>query len=1328
MTTDGGSRGSGATPVTPSGPQAPALSLPRGGGAIRGMGETFQTNAVSGTASLTVPIAASPGRGGFGPELSLSYDSGNGNGPFGYGWALSLPRVERRTDKGLPRYRDAEDSDAFILTGADELVPAGPETPSGAYTVRRYRPRIEGLYARIERWTRTSDGDVHWRSISRDNVTTVYGTDADARIGDGGDAPGRPARVFAWLACERYDDKGNAILYEYVPENADGVDLTRPHEHNRNPAARRAQRYPKRIRYGNTVSRLDPSGADWRAGWLFEVVFDYGEDHYREVAPDHAVPAEEQPHLVRAAAEADGSWPTRPDPFSTQRAGFEVRTYRRCRRILMFHRFAELGPEPCLVRATELDYADADYDAPLTVDAELAHQGGTRIGSFVHAIRQYGFVAAPGIAPLVDGGTTYVTYVARAAPPLELEYSRVVIDDRLHELDPHDLEGLPIGVDGDVSRWVDLDGEGVAGVLSRHDGAWYYKRPLGGGHLGAQEVVASRPALGELGRTRQLVDLAGDGQLDLMVLSADAPGFHERTEEGDWTPFTPFAHRPTLDWEDPNTRLVDLDGDGLADVLVTEDDVFTCYPSLGEQGYGPAEQVRPGWDEDAGPRLVLADRGDSIYLADMSGDGLSDLVRIRNGDVSFWPSLGRARFGPRVAMDDAPWFDHPDRFDQERVRLADIDGSGTTDLVYLGANGARVYFNRSGNGWTEARGLPELPTVTGRVAVTTTDLLGTGTQCLVHSSPFGDGAPLRYLDLAGGRKPHLLTAAVNNLGAETRIDYAPSTRFSLADRRAGRPWATRLPFPVQVVERVETHDRISGNRFATRFAYHHGRYDGIEREFCGFGMVEQWDTEEYTALGGPAPADATNLDAASDLPPVQTRTWFHTGAFAGGYAVSHALAREYYREPNLTDAQADALLLADTELPQGLDGDARREACRALKGAMLRREVYALDGGADQGHPYTVTERSFEVRRLQALQANRHGVYATHPREELTYHYERAPADPRVIHKLTLATDDFGNELQAATAAYPRRTPDPSLDARERARQSELRITQTVNEMTNAIDGADDHRAPMPAESRTYELTGVSLPAGRPRLTAGDVRTAVAGATTISYEQAPTPGLLQRRLIERVRTSYRRDDLSGPLGAGVIEARALPAEGYKQAFTPALVTALFGGRVTDAMLEAGSYRRLAGDTSWWVPTGEVFYSPGPPTAPRRSSPMRAATSSSRGATATRSTRPRPARRRTSATTPTTCSSRRPATRPATASPRGSAMPIPRSRWCDRGSTTACSSRHCSWTPTATAPRWPTTRWATWSRPRWRESPKTRPPAATGSTLPESRPTRRSPGG
>jgi hypothetical protein len=85
--------------------EPPSISLPKGGGAIRGIGEKFAANPVTGTGSMTVPIATSPGRSGFGPQLSLSYDSGVGNGPFGFGWSLSLPSITRKTDKATAIHR-----------------------------------------------------------------------------------------------------------------------------------------------------------------------------------------------------------------------------------------------------------------------------------------------------------------------------------------------------------------------------------------------------------------------------------------------------------------------------------------------------------------------------------------------------------------------------------------------------------------------------------------------------------------------------------------------------------------------------------------------------------------------------------------------------------------------------------------------------------------------------------------------------------------------------------------------------------------------------------------------------------------------------------------------------------------------------------------------------------------------------------------------------------------------------------------------------------------------------------------------------------------------
>ena len=156
---------------------------------------------------------------------------------------------------------------------------------------------------------------------------------------------------------------------------------------------------------------------------------------------------------------------------------------------------------------------------------------------------------------------------------------------------------------------------------------------------------------------------------------------------------------------------------------------------------------------------------------------------------------------------------------------------------------------------------------------------------------------MRYIDRFNGRtkKSHLLTHTRNNLGAETVVQYAPFTKFYVADKIAGTPWITRLPFPVHVVERVEVYDYISRNRFVTRYSYHHGYFDGAEREFRGFGKVDQWATEEFATLSASTSfPQRSNEDQASNVPPTWTRTWFHTGAFFGQSVISKHLEPKYY--------------------------------------------------------------------------------------------------------------------------------------------------------------------------------------------------------------------------------------------------------------------------------------------------------------------------------------------------------------------------------------------------------------------------------------------------
>ncbi|MCA9907666.1 MAG: VCBS repeat-containing protein, partial [Anaerolineae bacterium] len=665
----------------------------------------------------------------------------------------------------VPVYEQDEHGDFKFDDGGSPII---SEKLIGDYCVRRYRPRIEGLFARIERWRNEESGEIHWRSISKDNVTTVYGKDNNSRVFDPSDPnTDHPARIFKWLICQSYDDKGNAIVYEYSPEDDRGVDYSQSNERNRQ---RTANRYLKRIKYGNRTSHLIQPDLT-QTDWLFEVVFDYDENHVFNEVTDG-----EGRTLVEASDQSTKDWSRRADPFSSYRAGFEIRTYRLCQRILMFHHIPDQSEElegyDGLVRSTDFTYR---YE-------QNPQDARNPMYTFLTEVTQSGYAQHNG------------TYMKRSLPPVEFHYSQPDIQPTVEEVDADSLENLPMGVDGTTYQWTDLHGEGIPGILTEQAGSWFYKRNLSplplsaqreksngigiiNARFGPQEVVAAKPNL-SLAAGAQFMDLAGDGQPDLVVLDGPTPGLYEHDSEESWQNFRPFMSGLNRNMRDPNLRFVDVTGDGHADVFITEDEAFVWHPSLAEQGFGPAQRVAQAIDEEKGPRLVFADGTESIYLADMCGDGLTDLARIRNGEVCYWPNLGYGRFGAKVTMDDSPYFDHPDQFDQKRVRLGDIDGSGTTDIIYLHGDGVQLYFNQSGNGWSRPRTLGVFAPVSELVNIEATDLLGNGTACLVWSSPLpGDAArPMRYVKLMGNQKPHLLIKIVNNLGAETRIEYAPSTK------------------------------------------------------------------------------------------------------------------------------------------------------------------------------------------------------------------------------------------------------------------------------------------------------------------------------------------------------------------------------------------------------------------------------------------------------------------------------------------------------------------------------------------------------------------------
>ncbi|MDQ1350279.1 MAG: hypothetical protein QG657_580, partial [Acidobacteriota bacterium] len=733
--------------------ETPSIALPKGGGAIKGIDEKFSVNAVNGTASFSIPLPFSPARGAS-PTLNLSYNSGAGNGVFGLGWSLGLPSIKRKTDKKLPQYFDAIDSDTFLFSEAEDLVPELIVDTTGNYiihetdsvgnrfTIRFYKPRIEGLFARIERWTEKANGVIKWRVISKENVTTLFGWSAASRISD----PKDPGKIFEWLPEFVFDDKGNCSHYIYKKEDGLGCDPLLLHHRNRfaNGDITYTNLYLEKILYGNKTpyttfnSPLPPE-----SDYFFQTVFDYGE------------------YDIDAPYDKINNWNFRKDAFSEYKAGFEIRTTRLCQRVLLFHYFAELPGGSALVKSLDFDYDTAK------------EEGFT----FLKAITVRGYIKQ-------DDGA--FTYTMKNLPPLEFDYQKHDWNSDVKSISPEDLAQAPVGLDESQYQFTDLFNEGLAGILTEQGDGWYYKHNLGSGKFEPAKLVSPKPSFTGLGSRLQLLDLDADGGKQLVNFNTEPKGYFELNDDNRWETFRTFKNLPNIDMRDPNTRLLDVNGDGKADVLITEDHVFTWYESAGREGFESFQQTPKPFDEEAGPHIVFSDPTQTIFLADMSGDGLTDIVRIRNGEICYWPNHGYGKFGAKVGMDHAPVFDHPGSFNPAYLRLADIDGSGATDIIYLGKNKFSCWMNLSGNAFSAIPfEIDNFPEIHNLAKITVTDLLGNGIACIVWSSGLSKDAqsPLKYIDLMNGKKPHIMIAYKNNLGKEVSLEYTPSTKFYIDEDR-----------------------------------------------------------------------------------------------------------------------------------------------------------------------------------------------------------------------------------------------------------------------------------------------------------------------------------------------------------------------------------------------------------------------------------------------------------------------------------------------------------------------------------------------------------------
>ena len=708
------------------------ISLPSGPGSIEGLGDSFEPNLNSGTASYRLVIEMPPGRGEFTPELALQYSNGNPNGTLGVGWRMNTPFVQRQTEKGLPHYTLWPDGDGAD-NDKDGVVDDYGEFDTVIYSSKEELVPVAGGDWRLENeseFLRFRKVDQGWLATRRDGVALEFGRADGSRVASAG-------RVFRWLLDRMEDPNGNVIAFEYRKLDDS------------------AQMYPKRIVYNRTGN---------------------------------------------AAMEVRFKHEPRPDVITDFRPRFELKTAYRCTEIAVF-----VGGEP--VRSYKLAYATLSPWRPLSRLTSVTEVGRDGISTLPPT--RFGYTGGDHAAPMVR--------LFDQGPFIDLD------DPNIDLLDVN-ADALPDIIDTSRQPHVYYLNEGAddAGQVR-----WTSAVPMSnsvGRYLGAHDV--------------RLADMNGDGRTDLVNLHAQTVHYYS----------VDYSSAATAAWQretairgakfrftDPSVKLQDVDHDKRIDVIQSAGGhLFTWI----NQGAG-AWSGRYTWTL---PNAQLQLDRSATVLADMNGDRLLDLVHAAPGALHYYPATGFGELGERVAMSNAP----RRIIDPGRLLIADVNGDGRSDVVYLGGS-LDVWLNQGLDVNDHTRGVlaPPFsirsPLLNAFVAWRQADVNGNGSTDVLWNTR---RRQLAFVDFSPGAPPNLLDSVDNGIGGRTRMHYSSSVAEMVKDAAAGRTWSQTLPFPVPVVSSMEVDDGL--NTYRTEFAYRNGYYDAVEKEFRGFAEVVKTELGDET--------------------------------------------------------------------------------------------------------------------------------------------------------------------------------------------------------------------------------------------------------------------------------------------------------------------------------------------------------------------------------------------------------------------------------------------------------------------------------------------------
>lgn len=994
-----------------SGVTSQAISIPKGAGSIQGMEESFSAQLSAGIATFAVPFALPKARGGVAPSLGLSYSSAGGAGPAGQGWSVGVPFIARQTDRGLPKYKDGcnastapgfacrhphawhPEQDRFVFNGGQELVPictvmdgacegalsaelSGVDgladesavegtdevMPDWAEGYQYFRPRVEGAFLRFF-WA--PDGR-SWIVQDKSGATLELGAPS------GGPAPGG-LKLAGDRALERNPTRASEIYRWHL-----------------------SRQYDQHIQAGVPLNL---------------VVYDYVQDGDQAYLTDiyDTTPAA-TPTTTDVSALAHHTrlrWEARPDITESYRAGWLMRAGLRLAGVDVAAKSFLHGPSAARgqVRRYHLSYS-ADFHRSLLTSVQV--EG--RCGGSEDAAE----------TPREQAGRLPNSTRCGLLPPMTFDYSQVEgyepsgkkTSARLSGYMPFDgrvqvLQGSPDhSIDEALTDFFDIDSDGLPDVLVTAPGMYgnghavffngdrgqaRFSKPVSMGMQGVLGADSNTLKLSNLNVSPQDVD--GDGRVNLLHMprAQKYAIYDARLVGNQWTwagraVQTASGQNVKIDFGNDtlDTQLADVDFDGLIDVIVSTGTEYQTFFSLGRY---PGGDGQFGWARWTGARsaninnnpvttcvphssLPVRFSDADVKWADMNGDGILDIVRVRRGDIQYWPGRGNGYFGTGE-RDRCPGGQfEPDRYKEmtgaphysdvqgSTLRLDDVNGDGLADLVQVRFDAVDIWLNVDGRGWTERfilDGTPHHAAFNQRVRLT--DVNGSGTPDIV----WGDAKSYKYIDLEGGKKAYLLVGVRNGLGKSTALEYSTSTHEMLTAEASGNAceqapasdrfaaaWCSKMPTVAHVVKRVIERDNITIRgrppaEYVTEYEYRDPVYEGRQREFRGFARARArrigdanspTDVSESVFLLGECldPSDGTAWDGVDQnhfcAPP---NRWADNA-----YEALKGLPVETHK----MDARGVHLASTENEytlrtLYQGLDGRAVRHAFSSTTDTLL---------------------------------------------------------------------------------------------------------------------------------------------------------------------------------------------------------------------------------------------------------------------------------------------------------------------------------------------------------------------------------------------------------